>query len=1071
MLRSGKHLLAHAALATCLLASLLPGRATEYSCASLSGPTMGGKTVWFGPLASGFLAFPGFADRGYSKLTLNAGGTYTLVATNAAFTRSGTFTATNGLNVPTAWVEVWLTDFPEPGDASKLGLFDYCIFELERFTPTFTNIYEGTYRVTDGEAPTPRPPSDVAIFGGGTWETGTTVTLLAQASGDTPFTYTWANAGGPIAGSTSASLILSNVQVASSGSYTVTVANAHGNATASTALTITPGTAPTIVTQPQSRTNNPGSSFSLTVVAGGSLPRFYQWRKDGVPLPGATHSFLAFTSFAATNVGGYDVVVTNSFGATNSEVALLSLYAGPVITSQPANVEVTNTEPFALLVGVSGDGPFTYQWYRNGTVLTGATQSSYATNGTLNTYGEYFVRLQNPAGAATSAVASVIVAQAAPAYAVIYNHAWYTNGNTIFWASQTFTQGQTMVLRGQASGYPPIQFTWLRNTNPIAGYVGLPAAETNYAPLGNSATRISYYAVPAVQPADAGAYTLATTNPFGVVTSSVVNVTIISTNLQLLTQPTNFTAWLPSRVFVTLPLSFSSGVPATVRWYSNSTLIATLPNVSGSGAQSYYLATPGAASFFATVSNQFAFVTTSNAVVTLKYGDGRSEGFATTANFNAPLALVQPLPDSSVLVGGSFTQFGTTNVSGLAIVRTNGALDPWRAATNSTLALNPVRAVHRYADGRLLVAGGFFRVGTIPGRQFTGLVRLQADGTVDTSFAAGWDSTFGLMDGTARALAVGPDGTIALGGTFTTVSNVPVAGLALFDANGFLKTTLPKFTANTEVNALRFQPDGRLLVGGNFTAVDGVPYTRLARLNADGTVDATFQGGTNIFNAAVHALGLDGGSNIYVGGAFTTTGHRALARLLPNGGLDTNFTYTFPSSSYVSNLLVQADNKVIVGGSFTTGGGLSRRKNLQRLDAAGGLDLEFPTGGITPEGGGVSSVAFDPEGRLWVGGAFTSLYDQATSVSVATVRYLARLRFFDDVPPTPTLGVPFLSGGNLSFTVPTVVGFTYRVEYLESLGGTNWLTQQSWPGTGGTETINLPTIGAQRFYRVVVSEP
>src|SRR6185436_7157217 len=48
----------------------------------------------------------------------------------------------------------------------------------------------------------------------------------------------------------------------------------------------------------------------------------------------------------------------------------------PVITMSPANATVTPGLNATFTVGVSGDGPFSYQWLFNGTNIAGATNAS-----------------------------------------------------------------------------------------------------------------------------------------------------------------------------------------------------------------------------------------------------------------------------------------------------------------------------------------------------------------------------------------------------------------------------------------------------------------------------------------------------------------------------------------------------------------------------------------------------------------------------------------------------------------------------------------------------------------------
>jgi hypothetical protein len=82
----------------------------------------------------------------------------------------------------------------------------------------------------------------------------------------------------------------------------------------------------------------------------------------------------------------------------------------PTITSQPVNQTATAGETVSFIVSVAGTGPLSYQWRFNGADLNGATQSSLVlSNVRLAQAGDYSVVVANSVGAATSAVAVLVV--------------------------------------------------------------------------------------------------------------------------------------------------------------------------------------------------------------------------------------------------------------------------------------------------------------------------------------------------------------------------------------------------------------------------------------------------------------------------------------------------------------------------------------------------------------------------------------------------------------------------------------------------------------------------------------
>src|SRR6266705_1277519 len=153
--------------------------------------------------------------------------------------------------------------------------------------------------------------------------------------------------------------------------------------------------------------------------------------------------------------------------------------------------------------------------------------------------------------------------------------------------------------------------------------------------------------------------------------------------------------------------------------------------------------------------------------------------------------------------------------------------------------------------------------------------------------------------------------------------------------------------ANGSVFAVAVQADGKILLGGSFTMLGGggtgtTTRNRIARLNPDGSLDTSFDPGAN---STVTAIAVQSDGKIVVGGNFTMlggggTGTAALnkiGRLNQNGGLDPSFDPGLGADSAVKAIAVQADGKILVGGFFLTLGGQTRHK-IARLSAVGSLD-------------------------------------------------------------------------------------------------------------------------------------
>ncbi|HCN27876.1 MAG TPA: hypothetical protein DIT64_03650 [Verrucomicrobiales bacterium] len=268
------------------------------------------------------------------------------------------------------------------------------------------------------------------------------------------------------------------------------------------------------------------------------------------------------------------------------------------------------------------------------------------------------------------------------------------------------------------------------------------------------------------------------------------------------------------------------------------------------------------------------------------------------------------------------------------------------------------------------------------------------------------DNTFAHEEfeepGSVKNLLAAPDGRVIFTGEATELDDEDVDGLGRLENDGALDATFIQGGGMLPVagRVVARQPDGKLLFGGNFVVLRDAPANRLARLFADGFSDNTFNIGSGP-NEEVRALAVQADGRILVGGRFSVWNgapRLGLARLLPNGALDTGFmAAALPHISVmeVEALVLQPDGKVLVGGLIhteSTGqiftGGLS--SGVLRLHPDGTLDTSFDIGagahleGNTGTPARVSTLARQGDGKVVVGGAFTGFRG-------VTARRIARL--------------------------------------------------------------------------------
>ena len=171
-----------------------------------------------------------------------------------------------------------------------------------------------------------------------TMDPGQRATFSVSPTGSTPLTHQWRKNGVDIAGAVSATYTIASVQESDEGNYDCVVTNAFG-AAASNVAVLAVNDPPAITAQPQWLTKNPGESATFTVVATGTAPLSYQWRKGGANIGGATAASYTIASVQESDEGSFDCVVANTVGTAASNAATLTVNDPPAaptgVTARP----------------------------------------------------------------------------------------------------------------------------------------------------------------------------------------------------------------------------------------------------------------------------------------------------------------------------------------------------------------------------------------------------------------------------------------------------------------------------------------------------------------------------------------------------------------------------------------------------------------------------------------------------------------------------------------------------------------------------------------------------------------
>lgn len=275
-----------------------------------------------------------------------------------------------------------------------------------------------------------------------------------------------------------------------------------------------------------------------------------------------------------------------------------------------------------------------------------------------------------------------------------------------------------------------------------------------------------------------------------------------------------------------------------------------------------------------------------------------------------------------------------------------------------------IRCIAHQPDGKILIAGNITGLNNISNN---GIARLNNDGSVDSNFTIGT----GTHSGSVAALILQPDGKILIGGNFTLYNGVSRKGIARLNSDGTLDTSFNIGSgANYLIESILLQPDGKIVVAGNFTIFNGMQHIGIARLNPDGSLDTTFNAAGGPDNS-IHCLALQPNGKILVGGLFTSfdnTDRKSIVRLNTDGSIDTSFN-TGTAGSGILSLVLQPDNKILIGGFFSDWNGVVGRNRIARLNSNGSVDMSFNTG--TGANMIVYKLALLNNGKVLMGGQST----------------------------------------------------------------------------------------------------
>lgn len=288
-----------------------------------------------------------------------------------------------------------------------------------------------------------------------------------------------------------------------------------------------------------------------------------------------------------------------------------------------------------------------------------------------------------------------------------------------------------------------------------------------------------------------------------------------------------------------------------------------------------------------------------------------------------------------IYIIGNFATYNTTGSRGIARLNIDGTRDNtfnpgtgFSGFNQNTFQFTVPYGLFIDDNAKLFVFGSF---SNYSGSACAGTIRLNSDGTVDTSY------TSPSFNGVVNTAKKAPDNKIYCVGTFTNIRNriVRLNNNGTIDTSFNVGTGANQYITNNFPGTFDLDSQNRLVVVGNFTAYSGSATTRIVRINTNGTRDLTFNvGGSGLtagtaFGLFYGGVKIDQYDRIYITGTYTVYNGvtiNKIARLLPNGQLDrdfytgTGFTVSPSNVEILSNPSVWHNNYLYVPLAYATNG-------------------------------------------------------------------------------------------------------------------------------------------------------
>lgn len=394
---------------------------------------------------------------------------------------------------------------------------------------------------------------------------------------------------------------------------------------------------PVITSQPSSMTKCLGSTAALSVTATGTSLT-YQWKKNGVNIPGQTSSVLNFLTLALSDDATYSCVVTDAVpsSVTSIDALIHVVPAAPSITSQPSNQVICEGNNASLTVVASGL-ILGFQWIHDGVNIPNAFSDTYSLSSAVNANsGSYTCNISNACGSVTTSAVTLTV-----------NIPPQITDEPV---NQVVCLDHTAYFSVTANG-TGLFYKWEKDGSAISG--------------ANNSTLL----IPNISVSDEATYTCTIWNNCDtIVSNSVVLTTIMLPSVTA--QPYSYNECSgDSFSFITTVVGTP---PITYQWYHQGNVVTDSTN---NTLTINNTTTPDGGSYFCAITNICGTIHTDTVTLSVKQPptivqqpDGRIRCFGDTVSFSVKVAGEEPftyqwLWQGTIISGANMSNFALININ------------------------------------------------------------------------------------------------------------------------------------------------------------------------------------------------------------------------------------------------------------------------------------------------------------------------------------------------------------------------------------------------------------------------